>query len=71
MWCGGVGGLYPETRGKESCKISCQMASIFSVKQSPCHLTRVRKGSMVNGEGLEKVLSRQERELTTGMLEEL
>lgn len=47
-WC-------PEARRKGWCKISCQMASTCSVKQSPHCWMKVRKGAVMNAEGLDEL----------------
>ena len=44
-----LGEWYPEARRKEGCKMSCQMASVFSEKQPSHHLMRVRKGKVETG----------------------
>jgi len=44
-----LGKWYPEARKKKGCKMSCQMASVFSVTQPSHHLMRVRKGKVETG----------------------
>ena len=44
-----LGRWYPEAKRKKGCKMSCQMASVFSVKWPSRQLMSIRKGKVEPG----------------------